>query len=68
MSTSKNWGGCLRTTIVVMLGLAFLFGLMGAIDGGVRSAFFGILGGLSIGAILGVFYAVILLLFAKTDK
>lgn len=68
MSTGKNWGGCLRTTILVMIGLAFLFGLMGAIDGGAQSAFFGILGGLSIGAILGAFYAVILLLFAKTGK
>lgn len=68
VSTSKHWGSCLRTTIGVMLGLAFLFGFMGAVDGGARTAFFGALGGLAIGAILGIFYAVLLLLFARTDK
>ena len=38
MSTSKHWGSCLRTTIGVMLGLAFLFGFMGAVDGGATTA------------------------------
>ncbi len=68
MSTSKHWGACLRTTAAVMLILAILFGIMGAVGGGSRAAFYGVLGGVSIGAILGAFYAVILLLFARTDK
>lgn len=68
MSTGKHWGACLRATAVIILVLAILFGVMGAIDGGSRAAFYGVLGGVSIGVILGVFYAVILLLFAWTDK
>lgn len=68
MSTGKHWGICLRTTAVVIVVLAILFGIMGAIDGGSRAAFYGVLGGVSIGAILGAFYAVLLLLFSKTDK
>ena len=67
MEIRNSLGACLKTVLLVMIGLAIVFGFVCA-GGGGEAALYGMLGGLMIGGIIGVFYLLILLLAYRRKK